>query len=344
MLALFARVQEDPIKPVLNRFQPPPLEIEVEKRRRGRVRGRRHCRLSMSPVAKAWQFRHPNASHADGADGGAKAMKAYYINLDRSVGRRDWFERQARRLGVEFERVAAVDAAALPETELARLRAAASVPLSAGEIGCFLSHRHIWEMIAGREDEWAFVAEDDVHFSTDAGHFLSNRDWLPAGVELVKAETWLTRLELSRAVYGQPLNHELRRLRSKHFGSAGYFVSRAGAARLLAFTADRCNPVDLVLFSPRLGIIGVTVVLQLAPAICIQDALLPAHAESTALASLIQPKRREGWDAGAPRSAWRKIRREIARVGQQIAGAIRLATMILTGRSIVRKIEMAPIE
>lgn len=271
-------------------------------------------------------------------------MKAYYINLDRSAGRREWFERQARRLGIAFERVAAVDAAALPEPELTRLRSMASAPLSAGEIGCFLSHRRIWKTIVERDDEWAFVAEDDVHFSIDAGRFLSDCGWLPSGAELVKAETWLTRLELSRAVCGRPFDHELRRLRSKHLGSAGYFVSRAGALRLLAFTAERCNPVDLVLFSPKLGIIGDTAVLQLSPAICIQDALLPDHAESTVLASLIQPKRREGWDAGAPRQVWRKVRREIARIGGQTTGAIRLATMILTGRSIVRKVAMAPIE
>jgi glycosyl transferase family 25 len=271
-------------------------------------------------------------------------MKAYYINLDRSVSRRDWFERQARRLGVEFERVAAVDAAALPESELAQLRSTASVPLSAGEIGCFLSHRRIWQMIAERDDDWAFVAEDDVHFSTDASFFLSNCDWLPAGVELVKAETTLLRLELSRAVYGRPFNHELRRLLSKHFGSGGYFVSRTGAARLLAFTAGSCNPADLVLFSPKEGVVRKTAVLQLAPAICIQDVFMPDHAESAALASVIQEKRRESWDAGAPTNARRKIGREIARVGRQVVGAMRLLATMAAGRSILRRVEVAPLE
>ncbi|WP_292455937.1 glycosyltransferase family 25 protein [Mesorhizobium sp.] len=44
------------------------------------------------------------------------------------------------------------------------MRALASVPLSAGEIGCFLSHRKVWQMVAGSRDEWAFVAEDDNIF------------------------------------------------------------------------------------------------------------------------------------------------------------------------------------
>jgi glycosyl transferase family 25 len=270
-------------------------------------------------------------------------MKAYYINLDRSVGRRDWFERQARRLGIEFERVPAVDAAALTESELARLRSMASVPLSAGEIGCFLSHLDIWKTIAEGGDEWAFVAEDDAHLSADAPSFLSTCDWLPADAVLVKAETTLSQLELSRAVFGRPFGHELRRLKSKHLGSGGYFLSRRGAACLVRLAADRCGPADQFLFSPMVGMLDRHRFLQLLPAICIQDVFIKDSVHNDTLSSVIQEGRHETWGLQKEKQKWKKIARELGRIGQQLKRNVRLAVAMASLQSIVRRVEVAHI-
>jgi glycosyl transferase family 25 len=270
-------------------------------------------------------------------------VKLYYINLDRSIGRREWFERQAARLGVEFTRVAAVEGAAVPEAEAGRLRGLSSAPLSAGEIGCLLSHRAIWTIVAEGEEEWAFVAEDDVHFSADARPFLTSSEWIPAGAEVVKAETFMKRVELSRQIYATPFGHELRRLKSAHLGSGGYFVSRRGALHLLDFTEKRCEPVDQVLFSPKLGVLRQISTLQLSPAICIQDSFIETHAGSEALASIIETRRRDGWDETKSQAAGEKLSRELSRIGRQVKGALRLAMTIGSGHSVVGKVAVAPL-
>jgi glycosyl transferase family 25 len=270
-------------------------------------------------------------------------VRLYYINLDRSTARREWFERGASRLGVEFTRIAAVEGATVPESLAERLRDLSSAPLSAGEIGCLLSHRTIWKIVAEGGEEWAFIAEDDVHFSADARPFLTSSEWIPAGVEAVKAETFVNRVELSRHICATPFGHALHRLKSAHLGSGGYFVSRQAALRLLDFTEKHCEPVDQILFSPKLGVLRKARILQLSPAICIQDIFVEAHSGSEALASTIETRRRDGWDETKRRTPGEKLSRELWRVGRQVKGALRLAMTIGSGRSIMRKIAVAPL-
>jgi glycosyl transferase family 25 len=270
-------------------------------------------------------------------------MKVHLINLDRSPERLAWFQRQSARLGLDLVRLPAVDAQHLEEGEIARLRDLSSRrnPLSAGEIACFLSHRKIWQTVAGGTEDWVFVAEDDIHFAQDAGAFLKATGWIPATALLIKAETNLRRQELSHAVLGRPFGHELRELRSNHFCSGGYFLSREGASRLLAFSARRCEPVDVILFSPELGILREMPVLQLSPAICVQDMFLTGRAAGAALKSLIEAPRadRRNWEKQTigPRGA-SKLSREANRIAGQAAEALRRTLSVVGRRSVFRKI------
>ena len=130
-------------------------------------------------------------------------MKVYYINLDRSPERRAWFKQQTEDLGLELVRVPAVDGRQLSVAELDSWRAftEGNEILSAAEIGCFLSHRKAWEMVLSGDEKWAFVAEDDIHFSGNAAAFLSDDKWIPPLAGLVKAETDLRRHEFSSSCF-----------------------------------------------------------------------------------------------------------------------------------------------
>ena len=273
-------------------------------------------------------------------------MKVHFINLDRSPDRLAWFQRQAARLGLDLVRVPAVDALNLEEGEITRLRGLSSRknPLSAGEIACFLSHRKIWKAVEQGTDDWVFVAEDDIHFTPDAGSFLNATAWIPADALLIKAETNLRRQELSYTVLGRPFGHELRELRSNHYCSGGYFLSRTGASRLLAFSARRCEPVDFILFSPELGILREMPVLQLSPAICVQDMFVVDRNGPGALKSLIAAPRSERRNLEkrtvGPRGT-AKVWREAKRFAGQAAGPLRRAWLFARGRSIFRKIPIA---
>ena len=75
--------------------------------------------------------------------------KIFVINLDRSKNR--WLESQNQLNGCEVERVSAVDGAKL-EAELLNAcfdeglnRQRYHKVLTSGEIGCYLSHRKVWQ-------------------------------------------------------------------------------------------------------------------------------------------------------------------------------------------------------
>lgn len=278
--------------------------------------------------------------HDDGRD---RALKIYFINLDRSPGRLDWFMAQVAGMDVTTVRVPAVDAKQLPEQEFERLRRLSSGvnSMSPAEMACLLSHRKAWALVAEGEDDWAFVAEDDIHFSADAASFLKSDRWIPAGVDLVKAETDLKRHELSFKTWGEPFGHELRRLKSSHVGSGGYLVSRSAAVKLLAYTEHHCEPVDVILFSATEGLLHDLIALQLNPAICVQDVWIAPVASEGVLSSGIAEDRLQ-FHRNDPRSARRrgsaKVVYEVRRIGYQIARPFRMGLLMLTGRSVFKKV------
>lgn len=271
-------------------------------------------------------------------------MKIYFINLDRSPGRLDWFMAQVAGMDVTTVRVPAVDARQLPEQEFERLRRLSSGvnSMSPAEMACLLSHRKAWALVAEGEDDWAFVAEDDIHFSADAASFLKSDRWIPAGVDLVKAETDLKRHELSFKTWGEPFGHELRRLKSAHVGSGGYFVSRVAARKLIAYTDGHCEPVDVILFSSTEGLLQELTALQLSPAICVQDVWIVPNAAADGVLSSGIAEDRVQFHRSDPRSARRrgsaKVVHEIGRIGRQIARPFRMALLMLTGQSVFKKV------
>ena len=94
-------------------------------------------------------------------------MKVYLINLDKDVERLTAADAQLRRLGVDYERVAAVYAKDLTPEEKRRAvkrfrwRCATGLEVRDGEIGCALSHYGIYRRIV-EQNEPACVLEDDV--------------------------------------------------------------------------------------------------------------------------------------------------------------------------------------
>ncbi len=98
------------------------------------------------------------------------------------------------RVGVEFERIAAVDGAALPPSvvEDFRQNRAATKPDGwlPGEIGCFLSHFEAWRRIAAHDAPWGAVFEDDIRVSPDLTSLLASADWIPPDADIVRLEAY----------------------------------------------------------------------------------------------------------------------------------------------------------
>lgn len=213
--------------------------------------------------------------------------------------------------------------------------------MSPAEMGCLLSHRKVWQLVVDRPDEWAFVAEDDVHLSADASKFFGDDTWVPAGAEIVRAETDQRICELSYEILGEPLGHQLRRVKSKQLGSAGYFVSRAAASKLLKHTEHCIEPVDVVLFGSVAGLLDELVVLQLLPALCLQDMWAQEATRGGALVSQISAERVDFHRSDA-RSARRrgvaKVVHEVTRVGSQLVAPARRALLGIFGVSVFQRV------
>ncbi|MBC7282751.1 glycosyltransferase family 25 protein [Hoeflea sp.] len=271
-------------------------------------------------------------------------IPCYYINLDRSPERDASFRAECARAGIEPTRVAAVDGRTIDAAEQARLSALKSgrLGLGPGEMACYLSHRKVWAMIRDGDADWAFVAEDDIHFSADAGLFFENDSWLPAsGVDIVKAETARQRIRMAPALYATAHGHDLRILQSYHGGTAGYFVSRTGAARLLELTEGVCDALDHVMFHEWIGVVGHLSILQLDPALCIQDYLVGKTAKRSGFKSTLDKDRAaSSTEAGLKKrpTGLALIRREVGRPFRRLGASLRAMVDNARGVAVIKRI------
>jgi glycosyl transferase family 25 len=215
-------------------------------------------------------------------------MKVYCINLDRHS------QRMARMneclKGLPFERIAGVDGANCSGPERRDVSILATpATLTKYERACLASHRLAWARLLADSLPFGCVLEDDVILSPDFSSFVDNTEWIPVGCEIVKLETFLEPVTLSRAT--RPARgRRLAEIRSLHYGSAAYLLSRHAAERLLAATVAPALPVDAVLFYPeRSKVNGPT--WQLDPALCVQAQRQPGAVTFEELQSCIQPPR-----------------------------------------------------
>lgn len=225
-------------------------------------------------------------------------MKCLVINLDRSIDRLVEITTEFARIGVSFERIAAVDARS------DSLSFPALPHLTKAEIACFLSHRKCWQIIADGADQYVAIFEDDAVLKGDAGPLLSNHDWVPPDADIIKLETMFGQVRLGRiASIGN--GHAVARLVGEHLGTAGYVISKGAAQRLLHRIKHLKEPIDLTLFSPNSFIFAINKTYQLVPALCVQS---HRFVGKTASPTLIQtaPHR--------PKSVATKIRGELSRL------------------------------
>ena len=256
-------------------------------------------------------------------------MKCLVINLDRSTDRLAHVTAEFERAGVAFERVAAVDALALPDlgSMPVRKRPVSQTRLTDGEIACLLSHRACWSAIAAGDDAYVAIFEDDVMLSEKTGPLLADRRWIPADADIVKLETFLHRTIVGVKQVAAGHGFSASRLYDVHMGSAGYIVSKKAAGALLEATQEICIPVDHVLFNPKLETSPGRVIYQLRPALCAQEQFLGR--ERVEFPSLLKQDRQEQL---APRgvrkrprvSLYNKVRREFRRLSLQFADLCRL--------------------
>lgn len=202
-------------------------------------------------------------------------IKAYLINLDRDQERLAFFSANFARLGLAFERVAAVDGRTFSDADYQafnQARPRPTKPWYRGQMGCFLSHFEAWRRIAEGEDRVCAVFEDDVHVSDDLPRVLAEDSWLPEGVDIVRLETSPNRVRLARKPFLTCHDRPAYQVRSTSWCAGGYLISRHTAQRLISLPPHQHAPTDFLLFSHADSAIAAQLTtLQFEPALCTQD-------------------------------------------------------------------------
>lgn len=194
--------------------------------------------------------------------------------------------------------------------------------LSAGELGCLMSHVCLWQQLVDSAQATMTIAEDDIFLGRDAKAFFTQRDWIPAPAaqKVVKLEKHQDPVALGWRSWPAH-RRQLRLLCQDHWGTAAYVIGRDAAAQLLAQlrSAPIARPVDHLLFddfrqaAPRQ-------VLQLAPAVAIQEKVLQEKqmlgsdletARTQRLAKREKPSLKRIWALAYWGKKWQKIQRKL---------------------------------
>lgn len=174
----------------------------------------------------------------------------FVINLERSPERLANSQRQLAAHGLSFECIDAIDGATLTPAQR-EINYSPSLnkkkyhyPLSAGQIGCYLSHRKAWQTIVDRQLDYAIVLEDDFILKNDLTHTIKNIEQAPIDWQMIKLSAYQNR---SRSIaYQVPLQHQQHLVIHKKLmtGCCATAISFGGAKQLLAATEKFGRPVD----------------------------------------------------------------------------------------------------
>lgn len=177
------------------------------------------------------------------------SLQAWVINLDRAPERLQRIAGQLERLGLPWQRLAAVDARALSPQQQAALDAPTyrrrhgmePVP---GELGCYLSHVEVMRRFLAGDASFALILEDDVLLHDSLPAVLRGLTAHPGRWDMVK---------LSAVHSGTPQpclevapGHQLAVMLSKCTGSSAYIVNRRAARAYLAGLLPMQLPYDHV--------------------------------------------------------------------------------------------------
>jgi glycosyl transferase family 25 len=253
-------------------------------------------------------------------------MRTYLINLARRRDRLDAMAAQLGALGVDFVRVEALDAGAVPESEIEKWFDAGG-PLGVlprGDKCCTLSHRRAWELFVESGAPYAAVLEDDVVLAPGGAALLKDSGWIAPDIGLVKLEQYGPPDQ--RILIGETSDiapgFRIARLHSRHTGAAAYVISRGAAQMLLGGVRRYALPVDHLLFNPNNSPVCEALgPWQLIPAIAKQQQFVGEKSDI------------EGWRVGMRKWSWTFIRREIIRAGYELRLAPKQLLSLVRGQT-----------
>lgn len=210
-------------------------------------------------------------------------MLILLINLERSKDRLQKISNRLKELSIYFDRVEAFDGSVLTNLEYESLTYPYNHPcrvrftreLTKGEVGCFLSHKKCWQLLVESNEKYAAILEDDLYISDEAKQFLSNIDWLPKEIGLIRLSSFYrvnNRLFIKER---KNLNHienfSIAKTLRYAIGTQCYIISKDFAKVALSMTEKFECPVDEFLFNRLFEYANVCEAWQLLPSVICQN-------------------------------------------------------------------------
>ena len=178
------------------------------------------------------------------AASGTEGVLTLVINLDRSPDRLGRIGQRMQALGIDWERLPAVDGAALDEEgrraldERGYRRLHGATP-KLGELGCYLSHLRAMRTFLASEARFALILEDDVQPSQHLPDVVARLTRVADQWDMVK----LSKVHRGTPVTVLALGHgaTLDVMLTRCTGSSAYIVNRRAAQAYL----DKLLPMTL---------------------------------------------------------------------------------------------------
>jgi len=192
-------------------------------------------------------------------------MKILLINLDRSSDRLSFQTDQFRTLGVEFERLPAVNASDIPQEYFEKHQFDWQRPISITELACVQSHALAWQKCLELE-EAVLILEDDCVFSTTLPRVLASLENQPKGVDRVNLETRVKKKLMGANGRSVEEGANIHSLWIDKGGAACYVLYPSGAKKLL----QKQQTYGWATADAFIGDLGALKNFQLMPAVAVQ--------------------------------------------------------------------------
>jgi len=177
-------------------------------------------------------------------------IPVYLINLSTSPERLEKSNKRLAEQGINYTRVEGVLGKALTQQEVDQHYSEQinhshyHTPLTLGQIGCYYSHRKVWQLIAEGDAPFGIIMEDDFHLTGDLKNAIDAIQSLTAEWDLIKLAAYQSRER--KIAYSLPINDDFNLVvHSKAMsGGAATALTKAAAKRLLAATDKFGRPCD----------------------------------------------------------------------------------------------------
>lgn len=156
------------------------------------------------------------------------SFKIYLINLDRAVQRFQFMDAQFQQLGLEYERMVAVDRLnlnpSIPEYDAKGYRLRHGRKFHDGEIACYLSHIACLRAFLNSSNEYALILEDDCHLPNDLYAIIQTAIQNSAEWDILRLSTVNSGWRIPYRKFDQSRSLAIALTREK--GAGGYMVNR----------------------------------------------------------------------------------------------------------------------